>query len=173
MSTLDFKHAGDKIYVIGEITDDLGCSEYLHFVKGVRHSPAPYFDLDKEQALHGCIRACIAQRVVASTHDVAEGGVMIALMESCFPQEKGFTVVAGSKVRQDAFYFGEGQGRIVVSVTANQITAFEKLCASFGVPALPVGEVTEGKVSVEGQDFGNISGWKEIYRNVLRTYLDN
>ena len=46
--TLDFKEDGQLIYLLGESTDDINCSEYLHQICGVEYSPAPYFDLDEE-----------------------------------------------------------------------------------------------------------------------------
>ena len=49
--TLDFKEEGDIIYLLGKITDDINCSEYLHKICGVEFSPAPHFDLDEEYRL--------------------------------------------------------------------------------------------------------------------------
>ena len=46
--TLDFKNEGDVIYLLGKITNDINCSEYLHKICNVEYSPAPYFDLEEE-----------------------------------------------------------------------------------------------------------------------------
>jgi phosphoribosylformylglycinamidine synthase len=171
--TIGFKRTHDCIFLVGEVTDDLGCSEYLHFVKGVQYSPAPGFDLVKEQKLHVAIRAAIAGGWVSSAHDISEGGLIIALMESAFPEQFGFEIITDNAVRKDAFLFGEGQGRAVLSVDSRDREKFEAEFRSYGVPVLYLGQVTRGEIRVDGVAFGNVQKWIELYGNVLHTYLDN
>src|SRR6202012_3109415 len=73
--TLNFKKAGDLIYVIGENRNDINCSEYLHHICGVTHSPVPHFDLDEEYTLQQTILKLISEKVINSAHDISEGGV--------------------------------------------------------------------------------------------------
>jgi phosphoribosylformylglycinamidine synthase len=170
---IGFQQPGDSIYLLGEVTDDLGCSEYLHHVKGVTHSPAPYFNLEKEFVLQQAIRKLIDKGLVQSAHDVSEGGLMIAMMESGFPGQLGFEIKCGNEVRKDAFLYGEGQGRIVVSVTGQNQVRFEEELRQQQVPFRRIGEVTSGEVLVDGESLGNVGKWMELYGNVLHTYLDN
>lgn len=173
LCTLGFRESGDLIYLIGEVTDDIGCSEYLHHIHGITHSPAPYFDLEKEAALHQCIRKLIGHNLVSSAHDVSEGGLMITLMESAFPDERGFEIKTGRDVRIDAFCFGEGQGRIVVSIRPEHREAFESMVEKDHIPYRTLGHVTDGAICVDGIDFPHVHAWKQWYRNALHTYLDN
>jgi len=62
--TLDFKSPGDRIYLLGEVTDDLGSSEYLHKICGVEFSPAPHFDLDAEFRLQEVVSSLIAGKKI-------------------------------------------------------------------------------------------------------------
>ncbi len=173
MCTLGFKHKGDFIYLVGKISDDLGCSEYLHHVKGVKFSKVPYFDLEKEFLLHQAVQKVIASGLVASAHDVSEGGLLIALMESAFQQNLGFDVHTDNEVRKDAFLFGEGQGRVVMSVTEQHRANFESEFRILHIPIQKLGQVTSGDIQVDGTEFGNVEKWIELYGNVLHTYLDN
>ncbi len=163
--TLDFKQAGDVIYVLGNITNDLGCSEYLHTFHGVTKSTAPYFNLDEEFALQQNLSALIKNKLVASAHDVSEGGLFVTLCEAGFNRGLGFTLNTTNDIRTDAWLFGEGQSRVVVSVTAGQQEAFEK--AVQGTPFTKVGVVTNGEVLVDQQDWATISSWKNIYDNAI------
>ena len=79
--TLDFKEKGELIFLLGESHNDLGCSEYLVAMHGVRYSPAPHFDLDFEVKLHEAARMLIDRRLVACAHDVSDGGLFTALVE--------------------------------------------------------------------------------------------
>jgi phosphoribosylformylglycinamidine synthase len=77
--TLDFKNAGDLIYLVGESRNDIGSSEYLFGIREIKYSPAPYFDLDEEFNVQKAVSALIAQRLVESAHDVSDGGLFTAL----------------------------------------------------------------------------------------------
>src|SRR6187431_2299642 len=72
--TMDFKQAGDHIYLVGKSSDDINSSEYLHKIHGVEFSPAPHFDLEKEYALQQTLISLIKQGTIQSAHDIAEGG---------------------------------------------------------------------------------------------------
>ncbi|MDQ3683782.1 MAG: phosphoribosylformylglycinamidine synthase subunit PurL, partial [Bacteroidota bacterium] len=71
--TLDFKKAGDLIYLLGDAKNDINTSEYLHKVCGVEYSPAPYFELEEEFLLQQKISTLIEEGIIESAHDVSEG----------------------------------------------------------------------------------------------------
>src|SRR3546814_18486378 len=87
-------------------------------------SPAPYFALEKEYAMHQVLKQLIADKLIVSAHDVSDGGLYITLLESAMPNNFGFAIETDSEIRKDAFLFGEGQGRVVVSVKPEQQAAF-------------------------------------------------
>ena len=173
MMTLGFRKAGDQVYLLGEVTNDLGSSEYLARVHGIRKSPAPYFDLDKEHKLHETVRNLVVKSLVSSAHDVSEGGLMVALLECGMQYEKGFNIQLFNDFRKDAFLFGEGQGRIVVSVPLENAEQLEQMAYSASVPVRKLGAVTDGEISVGNTAFGHIRDWKNQYDNVLHSYLEN
>ncbi len=114
--TLDYKSEGDVLYVLGTMTNDINCSEYLHKINSVKYSPAPYFDLDEEFNIQRKVMQLISKKLVLSAHDVSEGGLFVTLCESGFNRELGFSVITNNSCRKDAWLFGEGQSRILVSV---------------------------------------------------------
>ena len=168
--TLDFKEENDLIFLIGKSNDDINSSEYLHKVKGVEFSPAPHFDIEEEYALQQKVTELIKKKLVESAHDVSEGGLFIALIESAFKNNTGFDVVASDyKIRKDAYWFGESQSRVVVSVKAEKTVEFKKTLGSH--PYEELGFVTNGSVEIDGQDWGNIFFWKEKYDNAIGDLL--
>ncbi|RYZ28566.1 MAG: phosphoribosylformylglycinamidine synthase subunit PurL, partial [Chitinophagaceae bacterium] len=170
--TLNFKEEGDVIYLLGEIKNDIASSQYLSKICGVEQSPAPYFDLDKEYDLQQTIISLIKTIAIQSAHDVAEGGLFIALLESGFHQHLGFAINAsGTDVRKDAFLFGEGQSRVIVTAKNENIAAFEESLRQSGVAFTALGTVTSGEITINGESWGEISDWKELYDTAIEKYL--
>jgi phosphoribosylformylglycinamidine synthase II len=169
--TLDFKKEGDLIFLLGVSNDDIASSEYLHKLRGVEYSPAPHFDMEEELRVQRLVADLISRGLVRSAHDVSEGGLFVTLAESAFPRQLGFDVVAGdANIRKDAYWFGESQGRVVVSVSPDRAADFRQVLGAF--PAAELGIVTTAAVEVDGMDWGTVSAWKEKYDNSLENYLN-
>lgn len=170
-TTLDFKTQGDLIYLIGESVNDIASSQYLASWHKISKSPAPHFDLEKEHALHQTIKQLIREKLIASAHDVADGGLYISLLESAMVNHLGFSVETDEDLRKDAFLFGEAQGRVIVSVKPEQQNAFVELLATSETEFSLLGEVTSGNLSVDGESFGDVSEQKSVFDNVLHDVL--
>jgi phosphoribosylformylglycinamidine synthase len=168
--TLHFKEEGDLIYMIGHSTADLASSEYLHKIHGVEFSPPPQFNLEAEIRLQQKVAELIGKGLVESVHDVSEGGLFACLLESAFVQPLGFDVVAAdADIRKDAYWFGEAQSRIVVSVKPALVDDFKKVLGDH--PYEELGFVTSSEVEVDGMNWGQIEDWKEIYDNAIDDLL--
>ncbi len=171
LMTLDFKAEGDLIYLIGRNREDIGSSEYLREVHGVEHSPCPYFDLEEECHLLDVLRQLVRERRVRSAHDVSEGGLFVALMESAMPRMLGFEVKSESRIRKDAWLFGEAQSRVVVSVEPQQAMAFERFLRDSYQPFVLLGEVKGNRVVIDSEDWGYVGEWKHVYDHRLEEML--
>jgi len=167
--TLDFKDEGDIIYVLGKVNNDLGCSEYLHKIRGVKYSPAPYFELEDEYKLQIKIAELISKNGIQSAHDISEGGLFTMLCESGFNRELGFSIITKDNLRKDAFLFGEGQSRVVVSVSLDDVKKFESIVGDF--PHEKIGVVSSGEIVVDGDFWGTIDWWKDKYDTAIENYL--
>jgi phosphoribosylformylglycinamidine synthase len=172
--TLPFRAAGDAIYLVGRLKECVGSSEYLHKIHGVEFSPCPYFNLEEEFDMQAAVSSLIKQKLIISAHDISEGGLIITLLESAFPMDLGFDVsAAGNTFRTDAYWFGEAQGRVVVSVKAGAEENLKARLDSLSMPYVRLGEVTTGDIRVEGESWGQVEGWKEKYNTSIEKILGN
>ncbi|MBV9961581.1 MAG: phosphoribosylformylglycinamidine synthase subunit PurL [Parafilimonas sp.] len=174
--TLDFKHEGDVIVLIGTQKNDIASSEYLHKIKQVELSPAPEFDLDEEFAVQKFISSLIKEKIIVSAHDVSEGGLIVALFESGFTRNLGFDVVPlsfgeGLGVRSDAFWFGEAQSRVVVSCTQEKLQDLKHKAASSGIDITVLGNVTASTIKINNEDWGEVSSWNNLYDTAIEKIL--
>lgn len=146
ITTQSFKQSGDIIYVIGEATQEFGGSELQKWLEGCIFGKAPSIDLEVEAARQEALLAAIRAGLVASAHDVAEGGLSVALAE-CVMSAEGLgakVTISGDLVAE---LFSETQSRFVVSVKKENKAAFEQL-----VEAKAIGEVTaDGTLSIESE----------------------
>ncbi|MGC4039181.1 MAG: phosphoribosylformylglycinamidine synthase subunit PurL [Chitinophagaceae bacterium] len=167
--TLDFKEEGDIIYILGKQTNDLGSSEYLHKLCNVRYSASPYFELEEEFQLQAIVARLIESDLIQSAHDVSEGGVFTMLNECGFGRELGFSIISKDDIRKDAFLFGEGQSRVVVTVALEDVKKFESNLGDF--PFQKAGVVTSGEIVIDGEFWGTIDWWKDKYDEAIEGYL--
>lgn len=171
--SLDFKQKGDLIFILGKSTNDIASSEYLVSYHGIEASPAPYFNLDEEYELHQSVKGLIQDGLINAAHDVSDGGLFVALTEMAMPNELGFDIVTDSEVREDAFLFGEGQGRVLVAVSEDQEDDFIERMAASKTSFTLLGHVTKGKMMVDDEHFGFIQEAKNLFDNALAKHLEN
>ena len=170
--TLAFRNKGDVIYMLGRSRNDIASSEYLYSVRGVKESPAPYFDLNEEYEVQQTVTALIKNNLICSAHDVSDGGLFVSLLESAMVGSYGFDITSDAEVRCDAFLFGEAQGRIVVSVAPGREVAFTDFVQKQNVPVTMLGHVTKSEIRVDDVSFGFITDLKKIYNNSLGEIID-
>lgn len=171
--TLDFKQKGDLIFVIGQSHNDINSSEYLATYHGVKASPAPYFNLEEEYAMQQVVRSLIEDRLINAAHDISDGGLFVTLTEMAMPRELGFDIVTDSEIREDAFLFGEGQGRVIVTVGEDSEDEFIERMAESNVSFTLLGHVTKGKLMIDDEHFGFIQEAKGLYDNALAKHFEN
>jgi len=171
--TLDFKKAGDVIYLLGESKNDIACSHYLAHYKKVNQSPAPYFNLDEEHRLHQSMLKAIDAGFIQSAHDISEGGLAVCLLESAMVRDLGFVINAQSaaNLRTDAFLFGEAQGRIVVSVAPENCAALENLLNGLNQSFENIGTVAANALEINGVSLGSLDSFKHTYLHSLEEQL--
>lgn len=170
-TTMDFKYKGDLIYLLGESYNDINSSEYLSSYHGVKLSPAPHFDLDEEFKLHECLMALIKNNCVSAAHDVSDGGLFVALCEMGLVNSLGFDIVTDSEIRKDAFLFGEGQSRVVVTVVDDYEDEFLDMVGDLGVNVTLLGHVTKGRITIDEENFGFIEDYRALYQESIATEM--
>lgn len=136
ITTQEFKEAGDLVYVVGKAKEEFAGSELQKLIHGEIFGPVPELDLEIEKRRQKQVLTAIRAGVIASAHDVAEGGFAVALAEKAFGA-KGLGVkvqIQGDAVTE---LFSETQSRFIVTVKKENKEKFEQL-----VRANLVGEVT-------------------------------
>ena len=165
--SLDFKTKGDLIFLLGPSKDDIASSEYLVRHHKIERSPAPYFDLEEEMRLHTMLLMLIRKGHINAAHDVSDGGLWTTLVEMGLPRGLGFDIVTDSEVRPDAFLFGEGQGRVVVTVDQDNEDEFLDLLHASRVQMILLGHVTQGKLVVDDERFAMIEDARRTYEEAI------
>ena len=170
--TMNFKKEGDVIVLIGVVKNDINSSEYLHKIGKVELSPPPYFNLEEEFRMQDTVRSLIHSKLVNCAHDLSEGGLFVALCESAFTNNFGFDVRSMGDYRKDAWYFGECQGRVIVTVGVEGVEALEKKLLGSEVPYQKIGLVTKSEILVDGDNWGDVNSWKEVYDTSLEKMMN-
>jgi phosphoribosylformylglycinamidine synthase subunit PurL len=146
-----FQTEGDAIVLLGEMTDELGGSEYLARIHAIVAGAPPRCDLKGERALVDALLDAIATGVVNSAHDCSDGGLAVALAECCTmnrekPLGASISLVDWPSLPARALLFGEAQGRVVVTTTDSD--AVMRHAKAHNVAARVIGRVGSNRDSL-------------------------
>jgi phosphoribosylformylglycinamidine synthase len=162
-----FRRAGDRIALLGTTRDELGASEFLRVLKNRDEGPCPEVDLEAEKRLVDLLVAAAEADLLASAHDVSDGGLAVALAESAMPAGLGAEVVPGEGPRPSAALFGESTGRAVVSCDPASAAAIEAMARAHGVPFAWLGRVGGERVTISAAGRvlldEDVAGLKELW----------
>jgi len=172
MVTLSFRQPGDVIYLLGRSSADVSGSQYVYSYHNRRDSGTPPFSLADECALHSLLRELRGRVCVESLQDVSDGGLFTALLECALPGRLGFDGVSEPGIRADAFWFGEAQGRAVLSVDPLEEELLLRYLQSANLPWRRIGVVTGGEIWLDGQGYRDIHHFAALYENSLNDTMD-
>lgn len=164
-----FKEEGSAIYLIGKEGTHLGQSTYLKEAHDTEAGPAPVVDLETEKRHGQFIRKLINLGMVNAVHDISDGGLLCAVAEMAMASgDMGAALTIDNK--PDAFWFGEDQGRYVVSLEDED--SFLEFMEDKDIPVLKIGETKSGILEVKGEfaiEIEELAGWHESW---LPDYMD-
>lgn len=171
ITTQGFKAKGDAVFLLGETFAELGGSEFQAVVHDVTEGRPPALDLNVEKKLLDSVLAAIQKGLVQSAHDLSEGGLAVALAESCISGSLGAKVNFATELRPDFALFSESQSRILLSASPDKAAELEQLIASYGVPVQNIGQVTGDnlEISVNARSVLNrpVSELKQVWEDVI------
>lgn len=170
ITTSYFKNEGDLIYVLGEDKEELGGSEYLKVIHKKVEGNSPQIDLPIEKKLQDTVLELIRKKLINSAHDISEGGVVCALAECCIINEEkklSAEVTIPIKSRKDFSYFSETQSRIIVSVSPNKKSEFEKLFHSNNQPFNHLGTVGGSSLLINEDIKVSLDELVDLYFNTI------
>jgi phosphoribosylformylglycinamidine synthase len=135
-----FRRAGDLVFLLGALDTDveaLAASAWLPGLSG----QGVQFDLEAERRLQGLVLELARGHLLASAHDVADGGLAVALAECAVLGSIGARVSVSAGGSEAALWFGESPSRVVVSVAVEQRCQLEEKARTARVPLVLLGEV--------------------------------
>ncbi|MBL7158155.1 MAG: phosphoribosylformylglycinamidine synthase subunit PurL [Candidatus Omnitrophica bacterium] len=142
--TQDFKNENDVIFLLGKPSDEMAGSEYLYIVHREKKGN-PTIDIELEKRLQKACLEAITSGIISSAHDCSEGGLTVALAESCVTNAKrltGATInIDTQSMRLDGMLFGEAPSRIIVSLDKKNSENLKAICEKANVPYLELGRV--------------------------------
>ena len=146
-----FKNEGDSVLLLGDSGggESLGSSEYLELFHGtVRGSQQ--IDIEAEKRLQACLIKAVDRGLLNSAHDCSDGGLAVALAESCILGNTGFKGNLEVTGRLDAALFGEAQSRAVVSVNPRATRRLESLAFKYNIPVTRLGATGGSRFILKG-----------------------
>ena len=163
----EFKKIGDIIYLLGETNDELDGGEYFKMFSAIGNN-VPKVDLKKNIKTYRALEKAIQKELIASAISVNSGGLAIALAKACVGGMVGCNVSLKSQIAPKALsvevkLFSESQGRILVSVSHQNVAKFEQITAT-----LP--RVTLGKVIKDGKFIITNGKNKVVETNIKKLY---
>ena len=174
--TQGFKKSGDQIALIGFTMEELGGTEYLKVMFDRSAGKPPVLDRKHEKRVQDFCRELIQRGFISSAHDCSEGGLAIAVAESCFSpgcQTLGATLTLESTLRNDTLLFGETQSRIVISFPEERINEIKDLAMAFPVDFSLIGKVggSHFTIMVNGNEI--IKQEIDVLKKIWKTSLGN
>jgi phosphoribosylformylglycinamidine synthase subunit PurL len=171
-ATLAFKAAGQAILLVGEATGWLGQSLYLRDICGREEGAPPPVDLAAERRNGDFVRALIAEGLVSAVHDLSDGGLLVALAEMAMASGIGAALddaLLGTQLAAHAFWFGEEQGRYIVTASAPE--ALIARAAAAGVPLRRIGTTGGDALTPKGERPILVAELRQAFESWLPAYM--
>ncbi len=174
-----FPESDLSIVLLGETTEEIGGSEWLALRRGVEAGLPPRVDLAHEARLHRVLQDGVSQGIIRSAHDVADGGIAVALAECCMAGPRGLRIGAEvslpGALRTEALLFGESTGRVLAATS--DPAGLLAIAGRESVPARAIG-ATGGEELRIARDCGevliaaNVARLHEIWSRALPRRLE-
>jgi phosphoribosylformylglycinamidine (FGAM) synthase-like enzyme len=161
--TAGFSAENDLIALVGPIDAELDGSEYQRLAQGVNRGDPPRLDIDLEQRVQGFVLDAIVAGLLHSAHDCAEGGIAVALAESCLLGDIGASVsideldqrrdpdeIGGLIWKEAGILLGESQSRFLISFAGEALVRLHELAGRHSVPFRGLGSVGGERLRVTG-----------------------
>jgi phosphoribosylformylglycinamidine synthase len=170
-----FKSEGDAVVLLGRNREELGSSEYLAAIHHQVRGGVPWIDLEIERRLVRAVVEAAREGLLRSAHDVAEGGLAVALAECCITNDAGPLLGARIELeggfRPDALLFGESQARMIVSVRRRHLTRLREIARREDVPIGVIGEVRGQRLEIGDLVGIDVATLRECWRSGLPRVL--
>ena len=172
--------AGQSVVLLGGFSDELGGSYFLQTQHGLKEGKVPVVDLEAETKLQGLLIGGIELGLISSAHDLAEGGLLVAMLEMLFGDlNLGAEIkmdTLDSNARLDALLFGESQSRALIGVSPENLSSLLDLADQSGISAQVLGQTSENEVfslKVDDEEIlnSNVSKLRKIWEDTIPSMM--
>ena len=159
---IGFRKRGDKILLVGMTKNEIGCTEYAHYIHRISNRLVPDIDFDLEKRTCEFIVSAIEDGLLASAHDISAGGTAVAFSECCLSRRRplGARLHIDNQVfetpngpvplRRDAALFAESASRFIISCSPENESEIRSRATEANIPITGEGEVGGKEIRLEG-----------------------
>ncbi|MEJ8649060.1 phosphoribosylformylglycinamidine synthase subunit PurL [Streptomyces sp. MS1.AVA.3] len=162
-----FADEGQLIYLLGDTREELGGSAWSQVVHEHLGGLPPKVDLERERLLADVLISASRDGMIDAAHDLSDGGLIQALVESCLRGGKGARVVVPDGLDPFVLLFSESAGRAVVAVPRSEELRFTDMCGARGLPATRIGVIDGDAIDVQGQFSLPLSELKDAHEATI------
>ncbi|MGW2024493.1 phosphoribosylformylglycinamidine synthase subunit PurL [Streptomyces decoyicus] len=162
-----FADEGQLVYLLGDTREELGGSAWSQVVHDHLGGLPPRVDLERERLLADVLISASRDGMIDAAHDLSDGGLIQALVESCLRGGKGARVVVPDGLDPFVLLFSESAGRAVVAVPRSEELRFTDMCGARGLPATRIGVIDGDAIDVQGQFSLPLSELKDAHEATI------
>ncbi|WP_037899094.1 phosphoribosylformylglycinamidine synthase subunit PurL [Streptomyces sp. NRRL S-350] len=166
-----FAEEGQLLYLLGDTADELGGSAWSQAVHDHLGGLPPKVDLERERLLGEILIAASRDGMIDAAHDLSDGGLGQALVESCLKGGHGARIIVPEGMDPFVLLFSESAGRAVVAVPRSEELRFNDMCTARGLPATRIGVVDGESLDVQGQFSVSLAELKDAHTGVIEALL--
>jgi phosphoribosylformylglycinamidine synthase II len=147
-----FQDEGDELLVVGELSGSLDGSLYLSEIKGVEKGKIKEVNLSFHKQLISLLLELSQKKLLKSAHDISDGGLIVAIIESCFGEISSMGVSLDFSCegkRKDEILFGEAPSRVLISVKGDNKKAVQQLILEKGIKVSHIGTIGGDRLKVK------------------------
>ncbi|MEU5030833.1 phosphoribosylformylglycinamidine synthase subunit PurL [Streptomyces milbemycinicus] len=168
---IGFADEGHLLYLLGDTEEEFGGSAWSQTVHDHLGGVPPKVDLERERLLGEILISASRDGMVDAAHDLSDGGLIQALVESCLRGGKGARIVVPDGLDPFVFLLSESAGRAVVAVPRSEEVRFNDMCGARGLPAARIGVVDGDAIDVQGQFSIPLAELKEAHEATIPALL--
>ena len=162
VKTLSLKEDGNFLCVVGKTANHLGTSKYISIIQSKEEGGTPEINLDTELINGNFVMDAINQKLIASAHDIGEGGILVAISEMCMSGNLGITIEIETNFPH-GYFFAEDQSRYLLEVSPNNYDECQKLANNNDVHFEKIGIVGGDKISIKNIGDQQVSALKRSF----------
>ncbi|MBO0902320.1 phosphoribosylformylglycinamidine synthase subunit PurL [Jiella sonneratiae] len=167
---VDSLKAGDVLFLVGRDGGHLGASAYLATIEGREEGAPPPVDLSEERRHGDFVRGFIRAGTIRTCHDLSDGGLAVALAETCMASCVGAAIEAGDGP-DHAILFGEDQARYLVALGEADTAGFEAAARQAGVPLRRLGVAGGERLTIAGRLDLTVRAMTVAHESWLPSYM--